>query len=312
MGNEGVLSDVIEALVECKLLLYRRHNDDLSVWHGTDVDLRGRLEQEKLRAASDFDLLAFLEAEYPPPDWRPVIHNSEFSIRRYFAGRYVEAATLLREGADHPVWRLAEDQNGTIVYAIARSHQELEALQRLAKAMPEEPGIVLAVPSEPLNVQETALEVWALARLQKDPALIGTDPLILPELQQMAEGARQYLNRLMDRILSPAPAGPRWYAAGHLVKAASRGQLRVALSALMSQRFSQDAAHQQRGDRPRAADAPYGQCAQETPDRHPRAQRLAGPRLRRHHAGCVLVPHRARPHRPLSQGRERDLGLGKA
>ena len=81
-------TDAVQSLIDRKLLLHRRHNDDVSIWHGTDMDLRGKLEDEKRAIAPSFDLLQFLNREAPPPAWKPVEYNDRRFIRRYLLGEY--------------------------------------------------------------------------------------------------------------------------------------------------------------------------------------------------------------------------------
>ena len=69
--------------------MHRRHSDQVVVWHGTDVDLRGRLDDEKKRSSADFHLAPFLTREMPPPVWRPVEYNARRGIRRYLDAEYV-------------------------------------------------------------------------------------------------------------------------------------------------------------------------------------------------------------------------------
>lgn len=84
----------VHTLLERKLLLHRRHNDEVSVWHGTDLDLRGRLADQRRRLADDFDLVRFLETEAAPLPWKPVQYNDDYCIRRYFTGQYQSVARL--------------------------------------------------------------------------------------------------------------------------------------------------------------------------------------------------------------------------
>ena len=53
-------SPVLDGLIEEKLLLHRHHSDQVLVWHGTDVDLRGRLEDSTKKNSPDFELATFL------------------------------------------------------------------------------------------------------------------------------------------------------------------------------------------------------------------------------------------------------------
>lgn len=52
-GGSSNGPETLQALFERNLLVHRRHSDQVVVWHGTDVDLRGRLDDERKRGASD-------------------------------------------------------------------------------------------------------------------------------------------------------------------------------------------------------------------------------------------------------------------
>ena len=227
----------IDTLIERKLLLYRRHAEEVSVWHGADVDLRGRLEEEKQRAVGEFDLEQFLAREYPPPIWKPVRYNADFGIRRYFPGRYVDAVTLIQEDFDQPIWQISEEGDGIVLYALVRSQQDIQRLTRKARKMPQQPGCILAIPQSAPNVFETALELFCLLRMQQDPQLTGLDPLVEPELHQMASDARRHLDRLMQRICQPDTQGPVWYDSGHKLDADTVVAFREALSDIVTRRF---------------------------------------------------------------------------
>ena len=41
-GPKGPATRVVDDLIKRRLLLHREHSGEVSVWHGTDVDLRGR------------------------------------------------------------------------------------------------------------------------------------------------------------------------------------------------------------------------------------------------------------------------------
>lgn len=228
----------VKQLTQRKLLLHRRHNDEVSVWHGTDADLRGRLDEEMLKASASFDLLNFLGREVPAPIWRPLEYNSRYFIRRYFISVYVEAATLLLAGAEHPVWTLGPNEDGKVIYVLPQHAGEIEPLRALAETMQDKPGVVVVVPRNPLKMLDAALEVWSLMRLQADQELLGSDPLVLPELRQMTDEARTRLVRMMERLLNPRPDGPEWFSGGRQLPAYSQGELRRQLSQATQARFS--------------------------------------------------------------------------
>jgi hypothetical protein len=232
-------SDAIQSLIERKLLLHRRHNDDVSIWHGTDMDLRGKLEDEKRAIAPGFDLLQFLNREAPPPAWKPVEYNDRKFIRRYLLGEY-QTVTQFDSFVNFQmlIEQLPPDSDGKVIYLIADSHEQLESAIVIAKEHLSDSRIVVALPSEPLPLQDAAIEVAALQRMQLNVDLVESDPLALPELQQMTDDARNHLQKLVDRLLRPGRTGPRWFYQGTELTISSPRALRSNLSAIMENVFS--------------------------------------------------------------------------
>lgn len=229
----------IKHLLEKKLLLYRQHNDDVSVWHGTDVDLRGRLDEERSKLSNSFDLVAFLTKEAPPPVWKPMEFNDDFCIRRYLTGEYVSAnmlGSLLN--FELVVNKIPVDEDGRIVYLLANNADELKQAQKSAVESFGDSRLIVAIPREPIPLFDSAVEVAALQRMQLDTELLDSDPLALAELQQMTDDAFEHLQRLVDRMVIPSPVGPRWFHSGKEIKANSARQFRHELSEIMREVYS--------------------------------------------------------------------------
>lgn len=229
----------VRHLVDRKLLLHRRHSDEVAVWHGTDVDLRGRLEEEKRRQEEHFDELEFLGREAAPPAWRPVEYNDKYCVRRFLAGRYEYVETLpelLRQ--DQYLTRLDPGTDGEVLYLLADSHEGIAQAEQDIRSDLNADRLVVALPKEPLPIRTAALEVWCLLRMQTDSDLVGADPLVGPELQQMTDDARGHLQQLLDRLVWPGADGPRWFHKGEpLARADSPRGLRTALSNIMEEVF---------------------------------------------------------------------------
>lgn len=194
----------IDGLVQRKLLLYRQQNDDISVWHGTDVDIRSHLEEECLRIEADLDVISELGNEHPPPYVRPVVHNIKFSVRRFFSGMYVWGDELLKEQKEHPALSIQPEEDGRIVYCLPETSESVSKLVKFAQScLKTFEGIVLVVPKMPLQIREVVTEIVALRRLQKNHELLSTDPLVYSELQQLVEAAQENLLRIMKRVVHP-------------------------------------------------------------------------------------------------------------
>ncbi|MFA9459510.1 hypothetical protein [Thiohalorhabdus methylotrophus] len=237
-NEELEAEEAINALIEQKLLLHRRHSDSVSVWHGTDADLRGKLEEEKAAKRAQFDLRAFLEEELPAPAWRPVEYNDDYRIRRYFTGEFhtLDTITPYLDTEAHPV-ALPLDTDGKVLYLLVESPKELSEAEQLLKGQETNSRLVFAFPSEALPLTEAALEVWCLTHMQHDSELVGADPLILPELRQMADDARAHLKRMAHRLLYPGAEGPTWYHRGREVAIGNAKKLRKTLSGIMRETY---------------------------------------------------------------------------
>lgn len=228
---------VIKGLVKRKLLLHRKHSDEVSVWHGADVDLRTRLEDEKQSLSASFNLNDFLEKECLPPSWRPREHNDNYAVRRYFEGVYFRAENFM----DHlnivrpEVMDMAPDTDGRVCYLLAETADEIlkaeKALEAYADNM-DECGrrTVFAIPTEPLRIRDAAIEVEALLSMERDSTLTEEDPLVLPEIKQMLDDARGHLARLVDKLVMPSRNGVRWIYGGQEFDIQSTAQLETFLS----------------------------------------------------------------------------------
>ncbi|HUU90116.1 MAG TPA: hypothetical protein VM238_02780 [Phycisphaerae bacterium] len=237
LDDKAPWNDTIDALIERNLLLHRKHNDELSVWHGTDFDLRGKLEEEKSRHAGSFALVEFLTREAPPKTWKPLQHNSRCGVCRYWEGEYVspEAFASLARGEREASIPVGCDSK--ILYLLAEDHEQLKLAGNLAKRWRADPRLLVVVPARPLRARDAALEVFCLSEMVHNGDLVGSDPLVAPQLQQMMDDARSHLHRMLDGMLIPGRDGPAWFWQGEEMAAGTVGELRRTLSDIADQVF---------------------------------------------------------------------------
>lgn len=237
-GNKGPWKQSLAKLIGRKLLLHRQHNDEVSVWHGTDLDLRGRLDEERRRLTDSFDLIPFLTKEAKPPVWKPVEYNDDFCIRRYLPGEYKTVGQLNSYlNWDMILEGLSNDCDGKIVYLVTENAEEFQEAESNARQRLNDDRLMVAIPREPLPLREAALEVACLARMQHDSELVESDPLALSEIQQMTDDAREHLQKLVDKLTKPNRVGPRWFYRGKEVDVQDPRDLRRELSQMMRHVF---------------------------------------------------------------------------
>ncbi len=225
------VSRAVDELIAAKLLIWRRHNDDVAVWHGADIDAAYRVREERERRAESFDLLSFLDVRFPAPYVRAPRHNAHYGVNRFLAGRYLTA----RQVVDGTVVDAADD-DGVIVYVIARDRAEIKAARQAVKAMPASRAIYV-VPHQPLLAEATALEVVCLEALKADQAFIGSDPMALTEVEELESVAFEQFATLMRSLLDPRGQSAGWYSGGLWIDVSTDRPGTMAASALFDAWF---------------------------------------------------------------------------
>ena len=236
-GGVRAACDSVRRLISSNLLLYRRNADNVSIWHGTDLDLRGRLDQEKDRLGSRFDHVAFLTSEAPPVPWKSVDYNVEYGTERYFESRYVAAHAILMADDIEEVLPSATTSDGMLYVVVPESHEELGEVRKHLERQTLEPTVVVALPRQADQLAEAALDVYALQLLRQDTSLLAEDPLVEPELAQMIDDAQGHLNLHLNRMFHPSVEGPEYLWCDRYYAIASPKQLRQFLSLIMREVF---------------------------------------------------------------------------
>lgn len=215
----------VDSLIARKLLLHRKRNDDVSVWSGADVDVSGRLEEERAARAAGLDLLAFLEAAHPAPFVRPVRHNARLGTARYLEGVYALAADLPALDATPGAW-------GRIVYVLCETGEDVAAARAFA-ATARLARTILVVPHAPVPARDAALEVEALQALRRDESFTGEDPLVAQELGELLAVARRHLAVVLHRLVTDRPTAATWFHDGEALPVSADQAAGVVASRLM-------------------------------------------------------------------------------
>jgi len=234
LGRGKHVARTIDQLLERKLLLHRRRTDQISLWHGTDVDLRGRLDEELARLEGDFDILSLLNKEFRPSVWRPVRYNDKYGIRRYFECEFITAKDLgtdARRESRHQVGKA----DGEVLYVVPQNETDCSrSLDEARKAT--DPLTVIVVPREMADIRSAAAELICLTQMQNDEALLAEDPLIGTELQQMLDETQSYLHSQLSRLVEPS-TDTAWFCNSQELDVHDRASLLSALSAQCEEVF---------------------------------------------------------------------------
>ena len=233
-GGARAAGRTIDALLSRKLLIHRRTNDDVSIWHGTDVDMASRIRDERHRRAESFDVVEFLQKNHAAPFVRPFRHNAERGTTRYLTGHYVSAKTVLAT-MTRAAMLPSSGEWGRVYYVLAESAEDLkDAHKRIEKLWAGvEAPVVFAIANELVPASDAALEVAALTALRSDDLLLSEDPLIIQEIDELLAIAHRQLVLVLHRLIADRPAGTTWKYGGKALEVTPDRPAGIAASELM-------------------------------------------------------------------------------
>jgi hypothetical protein len=225
----GNAAEAVSALISRKLLLHRRVNDDVSVWHGVDIDVAGRLAEERTRRADNFDAVSFLTEKHPAPIVRASRHNARFGTSRYLSGRFVLADSLGKPELPSPT---AKTEWGQVLYVLAENEADIAKARKAALNMKSE-RTIFVVPFSPLPAVDDALELACLEALRNDDALLAEDPLVAVEIDELMAVARRQLSVVLHRLTTDRPSDACWLHEGKELRVDPERPASISASDLM-------------------------------------------------------------------------------
>jgi len=226
----------IEALVGRKLLLHRRRLDDISVWHGADIDLGQMVAQEAARHAIDGDPVAALERMFPPDAYTAPPYNYARGITRFARARFVRAGDLT-SAVGLEVLRAQADAEDALVALVIDATADRSDLVELARALP--PHLTLALPRRSAEVGPILADLLALETLLDRRELLASDPLVERELQELKSEAEAALRQSLERLMNPDRGEVVWLSGPTLHSFAEGGTPGEILSRIFEARFPQ-------------------------------------------------------------------------
>ncbi len=222
------VSSALGRLLAKRLLIHRERTDDVSLWHGIDVDIPARVAEECARREDQFELLPFLNARHPAPILRAPRHNARLGTSRYLAGHYVLPSELSEIASSDP-----EADWGSVLFVIADTQEGLVAAKAAACASGKDGRRIVVVPRAPLAVNEAALELASLEALREDEEFLARDPLVRSELDELLALARRQLAATLHRLTSDRAGGAEWLFAGRSLEVTPDRPASIAASDLL-------------------------------------------------------------------------------
>ena len=206
------IEEAIDSLLGRKLLLHRTLTDEISVWEGSDVDVRTRAQEEMnaLRAAGD--PLDRVRAHVPAPHYVGDAYNHDRALTRYAQGVFVDAAMLASPAAQAALLEQADAADALVALVVDASVQDAGKL--CGSWMEGQPHLIVALANQSPDLHMASLEADAYARLESDELLLEMDPRVAGEIAELKGDILDFLLGRASGLIDPAAGEVSWYSEG--------------------------------------------------------------------------------------------------
>ena len=233
---EKSVDEAIGSLLSRKLLLHRNLTDDISVWHGSDIDVRGLAAEivESLRASGN--IISRLQELVPATHSTAPQYNFQHSITRYALGRYALLSDLSSPERLAEFERLGNEHDAVVLTVVDGSNADLGCIDR--SFFEKREHLVVALPKVRPDLDRPCLNALALMELHNDDVLLETDPLVEREISELLGNALDTLHSRTARILEPAAGAVCWHSGEAVYGSDGAFNSGEVLSGIFSRRFS--------------------------------------------------------------------------
>lgn len=204
------IEEAIDGLLARKLLLHRALTDEISVWEGSDVDVRARAQEEMNALRTAGDPLDRVRAHVPPPHYVGDAYNHDRALTRYAQGVFVDAEKLMNPAAQADLLAQADAADALVALVVDASTQDAEKL--CGPWMDKHPHLVVALANQSPDLHMASLEADAYARLESDEMLLEMDPRVSNEIAELKGDILEFLLARASSLIDPAAGEVSWFS----------------------------------------------------------------------------------------------------
>lgn len=230
------IEEAIDALLKRKLLLHRTLTDEISVWEGSDVDVRTRAQEEMTALRTASDPLDRVRAHVPAPYYVGDAYNHDRALTRYAQGVFVDAAMLTNPEAQAALLAQADEADALVALVVDASVQDADTL--CGSWMDKHPHFIVALANQSPDLHMASLEADAYARLENDELLLEMDPRVAGEIAELKGDILDFLLARASGLIDPAAGEVSWYSQGVLLGGGAELRPSEIMSAVFNKRFA--------------------------------------------------------------------------
>ena len=229
------LDAAMNELLDRKLLLHRHLTDEVSVWHGSDVDIRALVAEtmDSLRGGSEG--LEQIRALVPSPTYLAPEYNHLTRMTRHASGVFTDMETLGNPKGREELLARADDADAIVALVVDGSREDHESIQ--GDWLCNHPHLILAFADQRPDLAMVSLEAAALDHLARDAQLLEMDPLVSREIEELRANALEYLAARASLLTDPEAGAVSWFSAGECLGRGDDLHAAEAMSRIFSDRF---------------------------------------------------------------------------
>ncbi|HOW70462.1 MAG TPA: hypothetical protein PKY77_07670 [Phycisphaerae bacterium] len=227
--SADAIDNAIDELESASVVVYRKYNESLAIWEGSDVDVEARLSEGRTRLRDTVGAAALLEKHYRI---RPILarrHSYETGTLRFFEVRFAEHSQL------HHIATQEYDHDGRIVVLLLTRGQTSEPSKSDLKQLDVRSLVLVVPPAERLT--SLALEMAAIDWVERNTPELGHDKTARRELYARRSDVDRHVRLLVDGLLSSAGEERTWYHKGRKIRIQDHRQLNEQLSRISDEVF---------------------------------------------------------------------------
>jgi uncharacterized protein YukE len=230
------IKEAIESLLCRKLLLHRTLTDEISVWEGSDVDVRARAQEEMDALRTAGNPLSRVIAHVPMPHYVGEAYNHKRAMTRYAKSVFISASALLDLDARKRLLAEADEYDAMVALVVDASVQDFEKLG--GTWMKDYPHFILSLADKSPDLDMASLEADAYARLEHDELLLEMDPRVGREIAELKGDILDFLHGRAASLVDPATGTVSWFCQNRCIGSGTNFQPGEILSRVFEKRFS--------------------------------------------------------------------------
>lgn len=199
------LADVLRAIQDKGVLIYREYADEYRLWEGSDFDISKAVQLRRSLLVTQ-SLEKVLKETVPLSPLTASRHSYLTGNLRHFERRWIAADSL----AEDTALECAHDLDGLVLYAFGKVPSPPGVP---AKTEDGRPVIVCYVPCED-EIRDAVLDHAAIQEVLRDSPELARDGVARKEAVFRAHAAEERLRGFLETIFVPGNNDARWFVLG--------------------------------------------------------------------------------------------------